>query len=74
MKIKKILLYDNCDNYFTDLIEFNRDTTKEEVFNTILKCKQELENTYTNEDIYNYLDKYIGIKSIEFLNYERFDY
>lgn len=74
MKIKKILLYDNGDEYFTDLIEFNRDTTTEEVFDIILKCKQELESTYTNEDVYNYLDKYIGIKSIEFLDYERFDY
>lgn len=74
MKINKILLYDNCDEQFTDLIEFNRDTTKEEVFNTILKCKNELEGEYTNEDIYNYLDKEIGIKSIEFLSYERFDY
>ena len=74
MKINKILLYDNCDEQFTDLIEFNRDTTKEEVFNAILKCKNELEGEYTNEDIYKYLNKAIGIKSIEWLNYERFDY
>ena len=61
MKINKILLYDNCDEQFTDLIEFNRDTTKEEVWNTILKCENDLPGEYTNEDIYQYLDKYIGI-------------
>lgn len=73
MKINKILLRDDCDNTFTDLIEFTRDTTKEEIFDTIVKCKNEKED-YTNEDIYNYLNKYIGIKSIEFLNYEIFEY
>ena len=74
MKIRKILLYDNTDEYFTDLIEFKRDTTKEEVFNVIQKCKEELAGEYTNEDIYEDLNHYIGIKSIEFLCYERFDY
>lgn len=74
MKIRKILLSDNVDNFYTDLIEFNRDTTKEEVWNTIIKCKNELEGEYTNEDIYRYLDEKIGIKNIEFLDYERFDY
>ena len=74
MKIRKILLSDNVDNFYTDLIEFNRDTTKEEVWNIIIKCKNELEGEYTNEDIYRYLDEKIGIKNIEFLDYERFDY
>lgn len=73
MIINKILLRDNCDSTFTDLIEFTRYTTRNEVFDTITKCKNEIED-YTNEDIYNYLDKYIGIKSIEFLNYEIFEY
>jgi hypothetical protein len=74
MKIKKILLYDNADEFYTDLIEFERDTTAEEIVNTIQKCKKELEGEYTNEDIYKYLDKEIGIKTLEFLDYERFDY
>lgn len=74
MKIKKILLYDNADEQFTNLIEFNKETTKQEVLYAITRCKNELEGEYTNEDVYNYLDKYIGIKSIEFLSYERFDY
>ena len=72
--INKILLSDNADNYFTDLITFTRDTTREEIQKTINKCKNDLPSEYTNEDIYNYLDKYIGIESIEFLSYERFDY
>lgn len=71
--INKILLRDNCDAFFTDLIEFNRDTTKEEIWSVVIKCKNEKED-YTNEDIYEYLDKYIGIKSIEFLNYEIVEY
>ena len=72
--INKILLSDNADNFFTDLITFTRDTTREDILETINKCKNDLPSEYTNEDIYNYLDKYIGIESIEFLDYERFDY
>ena len=72
--INKILLSDNADNFFTDLITFTRDTTREDILETINKCKNDLPSEYTNEDIYNYLDKYIGIESIEFLSYERFDY
>lgn len=74
MKINKILLVDNGDPFFTDLIEFKRDTTKEEVYEIVLKCKKDLPNEYTNEDIYKYLDKYIGIKSMEFLDYEIVEY
>ena len=73
MKIKKILLSDETDNFYTDLITFKRDTTKMEVFETIRKCKEEVEE-YTNEDVYKYLNKQIGIESIEFLDYERFEY
>lgn len=75
MKIKRILLTDNADNFYTDLIEFKKDTTKKEVFDTITKCKNDLEGEYTNEDIYQYLDKAIGIKNIIFLgNYDTFYY
>lgn len=74
MKIKKILLRDNGDPFFTDLIEFVRDTTKEEIYDVVLKCKNDLPCDYTNEDIYRYLDKYIGIKSMEFLDYEIVEY
>ena len=73
MLIRKILLRDNCDSFFTDLITFRRDTTEDEILNTIVKCKDEIED-YTNEDIYNYLDKYIGVESIEFLDYKVFEY
>lgn len=72
--ITKILLRDNADDFFTDLITFSRNTTSEEIQNAINKCKNDLPQDYTNEDIYKYLDKYIGIKTIEFLDYERFDY
>lgn len=74
MKIKKILLRDDGDSRFTDLITFKKETTKEEIYNTIVKCKEDLPGEYTNEDVYNYLDKYIGIESIEFLDYEIFEY
>lgn len=75
MKIRKILLRDNCDSFFTDLIEFERDTTLEEINNVMNKCcNEDLPSEYTNEDIYNYLDKYIGIKNMEFLDYEIVEY
>lgn len=73
MKINKILLTDDGDNFYTDLVTFKKDTTKSEIYNIIQKCKEEVEE-YTNEDIYKYLDKYIGIKNIEFLDYERIYY
>lgn len=73
MKINKILLTDDGDNFYTDLVTFKRDTTKSEIYNIIQKCKEEVEE-YTNEDIYKFLGKYIGIKSIEFLDYERIYY
>lgn len=72
--INKILLTEDSDEFYTDLITFNRDTTREEIYEAIFKCKNELEGEYTNEDIYAYLDKKIGIKTIEFLSYERFYY
>lgn len=75
MKIKKILLNDDCDEFYTDLITFERETTEEEVESIILKCKSDLIGEYTNEDVYDYLDRYIGVKNIEFLgNYKRFEY
>ena len=75
MKIKKILLSDECDSFFTDLITFKEETTKEKVLDTINKCKAELTGEYTNEDIYEYLDKYIGIENMMFLgDYEIFKY
>ena len=74
MKIRTILLSDNCDDFFTDLITFKRDTTSEEIWDIIIKCKNEIDD-YTNEDIYEYLDKFIGIEELTFLgNYEKFDY
>ena len=73
MKINKILLTDDGDNFYTDLVTFKKDTTKNEIYSIIQKCKEEVEE-YTNEDIYKFLDKYIGIKSIEFLDYERIYY
>ena len=75
MKINKILLSDDCDITYTDLIEFERDTTEDEVWEVIETCKNDLPGEYTNEDIYNYLDNAIGIKNITFLgNYKQFEY
>lgn len=67
MKIKKIKLVDNGDSFFTDIIEFNRDTTEYEVWEIVETCKNDLPGEYTNEDIYRYLDNAIGIKRIEFI-------
>lgn len=44
MKINTILLSDNCDKFFTDLIIFSRETTEEEIQNTIIKCQNEKED------------------------------
>ena len=74
MKINTILLSDRADEFYTDLIIFKRNTTKEEVQKIITKCINEIED-YTNEDIYSYLDKEFGIEDFYFLgNYKTFYY
>ena len=59
--IKRFLLVDECDNFYTDLIEFEETVDIMKVKELIRKCKNELEGEYTNEDIYNYLKK-LGVK------------
>lgn len=72
-KVNKFLLSDNCDTFFTDLITIEKAATKEEIQNAIIKAKEK--EDYTNEDIYEELDKQFNILSIVFLgNYESFDY
>ena len=57
------------------VVEFTRGTTLEEINKVLDKCcNEDLPSEYTNEEIYEYLDKYIGIKSIEFLNYDIVEY
>lgn len=66
MKIDKILLSDSADEFFTDLIIFKEYTTNEEVQQAINKAREK--EDYTNEDIYEELDKIGGgISSFIFL-------
>lgn len=50
------LLKDEADDNYTDLIVFKDNIDKKDIINTIeeVKCTNE---EYTNEDIYNALDK-----------------
>ena len=71
MKMKKIILADNDDKYYTDIVYFNDDVTFDEVYDAILKAKEK--EDYTNEDVYDELEKIGGgIAKIEFLG--AFDY
>lgn len=74
-KILKFLLTDNGDNFYTDLIEFKEPVLLSEVYKVINKCTFELAGTYTNEDIYRYLDALNVDYTITFLgDYETIYY
>ena len=73
--ITRFLLTDNCDNSYTDLIEFDTPVSLNKIYEVINQCTTELSGTYTNEDIYNYLDKLGVAYNIIFLgNYETIYY
>jgi len=55
--INKFILVDNCDNYYRDLIVFDKPVNKEELIKVIQNKKEELAGEYTNEDIYEAIDK-----------------
>ena len=69
----KILLVDRADRQFTDLITF-KTVINEDYIRYIIGKYGEEHPEYTNEDIYELLDKEYGIISIEFLNYPYIEY
>ncbi len=74
-KISKFLLTDNADDFYTDLIEFEKPVSLLKVYEVINQCTSELAGTYTNEDIYRYLDTLNISYTITFLgNYETIYY
>lgn len=80
MKINRILLYDNAyaDNDldgFVDYIEFEEYFEKADIVKTIRDFidedyKKNGESTYSNEEIYEILDKKYKIKEFIFLSQE----
>lgn len=73
--IRRFLLTDNADNFYTDLISFKKPVLLSKVQEEINKCTTELAGTYTNEDIYKYLDNLNVDYTIIFLgNYETIYY
>lgn len=74
-KIRRFLLTDNADEFYTDLIEFDKPVLLSDVEYAVNKCKTELVNEYTNEDIYNYLDNLgVDYKIIFLGNYDTIYY
>ena len=55
--IKEFLLIDEGDDYYTDLIQFEEPIQLERVKKIVELCKVEKAEEYTNEDVYEYLDK-----------------
>lgn len=73
--IKRFLLTDYGDTFYTDLIEFEEPVDIIKVQELINKCKNELEGEYTNEDIYHSLDELnVGFKIIFLGDYETIYY
>ena len=80
MKINRILLYDNAYedndlNGFVDYIEFEESFEKADIVKTIRDFKDEDYKkhgyyTYSNEEIYELLDKKYKIKEFIFLSQE----
>ena len=74
-QISKFLLTDIGDNFYTDLIEFEKPVSLNKVRKVINDCTIELSGEYTNENIYEYLDKLgVGYKIIFLGNYETIYY
>lgn len=68
VKFDYIMLTDNGEPYYTDLIYFNEDVSRDEVLDVLKKVKENDE--YTNEDIYKELENIGGgVKEMIFLGY-----
>lgn len=62
MKVKQILLYDDGTNdkmEFMDLITFKQEVELEKI-HKVIKLTQEVNEDYSNEDIYDALRHYFG--------------
>ena len=69
----KFILRDSCSSQFDDLITFDKKINKYDVINLIENLKKNNKD-YTNEDVYNELDK-LGKYSIEYIGqYEIIEY
>ena len=64
-KIKRFILRDDCDSQWDDLIEFEEYVNLQDIYDAIQYVKDNIED-YTNEDIYDALDK-LGKYRIEFI-------
>ena len=56
MKIKRFILRDGVDPQFDDLIEFEKEVNLDDIIKAVEYVKNNIED-YTNEDIYDALDK-----------------
>ena len=73
MKVNKIILRDNSDSQFDDLITFDKSILLEDIYSQISYVKDNIED-YTNEDIYIAL-KQLGNFTIEYIGqYEIVEY
>lgn len=73
MKTNKIILRDEADSQFDDLITFENDVLLEDIYSQISYVKQNVED-YTNEDIYIALQQ-LGKYTIEYIGqYEIVEY
>lgn len=57
MKIRKFLLEDSVDNYFTDLIVFDTEVELEDVKKAIQKVKDAFPTSYVCDDIFRALEE-----------------
>lgn len=72
---KRFLLIDEGDKTYTDLIEFKEETDINKIIEEIERVKREKNDSYTNEDIYEAIDKVNNEYEIIFLgNYQEVYY
>jgi hypothetical protein len=55
--VNKIILRDSCDSQYDDLILFDKDVSLDDIKRVIEEVKNNNNEDYTNEDIYNALDE-----------------
>lgn len=72
--VNKIILRDSCDSQFDDLITFDKDVSLDDIKRVIEEVKNNNNEDYTNEDIYEGLKKLSSFE-IEWIgNYDIVEY
>ena len=73
-KVRKIILADNVDGNYQDLIEFAEEVDLKDIEEAVAKVKDVYPTSYNNEDIWKALDELCSNKITCLFDVERVEY